>query len=468
MWILFVCQWASAQSHLEVPKWENSSVHKLTLPERPSSKKFIWTPFVEENSFVSSNQNYFGEEIKSERLTSAGVSVSGQNQKYSIYANARFSVAESEPYLNVGELSRNTVFLDKQMIVGRHRYLWSRADEFWRQDNWQPQFKWNRLRPEQQGLTGFFWQRQINHRQQLSLFASPLFIPSHGVNFKEENGQLVSKNPWFRPPPPVIELSNQFASVQTSVKEPKYEEVLFKPSFALQWKQILREDSEVQVSYAYKPLNTPRLAYEYFIVSQVGNDYAQVTVHPDFPYHHLFNLEANWLFGDVTGTPSLTFDKPMPPENPMNWITQSLPPSVQLSAMVSWKIQGDPRRQLRFGRMTSIGDVATKDLGEFSQPMSQFEFRQIWLEPWRLGYEQALTQWGPSLLKLNAEWTFDGEQGGGLFLSEIRYIHKSLWQAYLRLDMMGMVSNRTNPYSSGFISTYRANDTLSAGYSYDF
>ena len=47
-----------------------------------------------------------------------------------------------------------------QIIFGRRLHLWSEAEEEWNLGIFQPQFRWNPIRPSQQGLTGLFWQKK--------------------------------------------------------------------------------------------------------------------------------------------------------------------------------------------------------------------------------------------------------------------------------------------------------------------
>src|SRR5690606_38912628 len=97
--------------------------------------------------------------------------------------------------------------------IGRHRHNWSSADEFWSIGTWQPRFRWNYLEPEQNGFTGFFYSNNLSDQTSLHLFTSALFVPDLAANYREEDGRILSKSPWFKTPPPVVDFFDNYTNV---------------------------------------------------------------------------------------------------------------------------------------------------------------------------------------------------------------------------------------------------------------
>jgi len=92
--------------------------------------------------------------------------------------------------------------------LGRKLNTWSRLDEMWNLGFYQPQYRWNPLTPESQGLTGLFYNWETKTTSQIlgvRLFASGLYLPDQSSGYQIQNGQFQSSNPWFAQLPSTLQ-----------------------------------------------------------------------------------------------------------------------------------------------------------------------------------------------------------------------------------------------------------------------
>src|SRR5690606_14688182 len=82
-----------------------------------------------------------------------------------------------------------------QVTIGRQRRNWSQLDQRIGLGIWQPQLRWDFLNPIQQGLTGAFFDMDVEPLH-VTLFASPVFLPDQGPHFRLKNGRFESPNRW--------------------------------------------------------------------------------------------------------------------------------------------------------------------------------------------------------------------------------------------------------------------------------
>ncbi len=161
-----------------------------------------------------------------------------------------YSFAETHHYFRPFEVALKIPRTDGRWVIGRYLLDWDWADSFWNRGLWQPFHREDALRAKQGGLIGFFREfSQANTK--ITLFGSPFFAVEAGPHFEEINGQLVSQNPWFVPPPDQkIGLTN----IRLAYNIP-----------SVPWTEFLQlslagkaQYKSVYFSYAYKPMNLVR------------------------------------------------------------------------------------------------------------------------------------------------------------------------------------------------------------------
>ncbi len=179
-----------------------------------------------------------------------------------------YAVGESVlSYLNIREIYFSYQIDPNSTIhVGRKLFHWSSLDEDWNLGFFQPQFRWNPISPENQGMTGIFWEKNES-LWGLTLFASPIYIPDQGPGYELKDGQFERSNPWFSNPPQNIRFQGQVYPIDYDIRRPETSDVVFQPVYAANF--ILGEKTGFfsNISGAYKPAHQLALAYKTILVT---------------------------------------------------------------------------------------------------------------------------------------------------------------------------------------------------------
>jgi hypothetical protein len=425
---------------------------------------------VEYSSYVRSNQTYFGGDEKADQMSTAGLSLQHENRvgrKHSkIDLKAFHSFAEDHSYINVGDLYGDYTRADTNYTFGRKRVNFSAADEFWQTGLWQPRFMWDRMLPESNGLTGVFIQGAENSNTRANFFISPLYMPEETQKYEEQNGKITSRNPWFRPPPPQVNLFEDVTDVRATVDEPKIEDVVTALSLGFRVDHDINENLTLGGAYGVKPINQTLLGYRYKIVTANGEQYARINIEPTWPYHHIFTTDAATKNGPWRTLSSLTYESPFQLDKDPVKITQQLSDMVVASFTFGFDLLGEgaTATQLYAGIMKAWGAL-TPDGGEDISGTTQFELRQRWLEAYRVGIKHPVwSKW--RRLNNSFEVTYDRIQNGATLSSQAEYNFYDAWVATASLDLLGVLDSKSGDYDTAFIRQYRANDRVSLGLSY--
>ncbi|HWU44812.1 MAG TPA: hypothetical protein VN132_15275, partial [Bdellovibrio sp.] len=165
-------------------------------------------------------------------------------------------------YLNITEFYyQNKQSNSESFFIGRKKMLWSELDSRWDLGVWQPVFKWNPLAPEEQGLSGIFWQVD-KPLFSFVLFASPLYFPNQGPSFEVENGDFTRGNPWFHQPPQSVRIWNEATAMQYRFDQPNETQVVLQNSYGTKISFGEAQNFRTQLSYLYAPDNVLALGYK--------------------------------------------------------------------------------------------------------------------------------------------------------------------------------------------------------------
>ena len=468
------------------------------------------------SSFVRSNVTYFGKDENASQLTQVGVSVKrsieqtegwlpsdsvsrlgardsvlggdgaprmslrnfypqGSIEQTDRVVNFDFSAfhsfSEEMPYLNLRELyyQRYNKRSDgiETFTFGAYDRTWSSADEHWNLGLWQRRFGWDKLNAEQNGLIGFFAEVDRGSELRIAGLLSPLFVPDINPSFREEEGRLVSRNPWFRPPPPSVVLMGEETRVVSVVDAPSVQEVLVQPGLALRLESDALAPGTLGMSYAYKPMNQFVLGYGYKLQLQEGDSVALLDVTPHVSYHHLVTLDHQISLQEqhhLSG--SLTYEQPRRLPNDPEKVFQNLDEAYYLSLTYGVDLHGLGGRHFHAytGFLKTWGSIAS-DVGERAQSISQFEYRPRFFEAYRVGLSSPV--WSRiRTLRNRVELTYDRLQNGMIFSSYAEWAFQNNWVASLGVDLMGIFDSKDSEYDPGFLRTYRSNDNISVGLSY--
>ncbi len=144
--------------------------------------------------------------------------------------------------------------------IGRKLKNWSSLDSNWNLGFFQPQYRGNPLAPENQGLTGLFWDHDEDSWG-ISLFASPFFLPDQGPGYEIKNGQFQNTNPWFHSPPQNIKFQGQILPIDYNINRPATEDVVLRSVYATQLRFGEKNGFFSHISAAYKPAQQFAIGY---------------------------------------------------------------------------------------------------------------------------------------------------------------------------------------------------------------
>ena len=211
---------------------------------------------------------------------------------FMVSATGMYAVGNSNlSYLNL----REGYFLiqyskDTKYFLGRKVMKWSALDSQFNLGLFQHQFRWNTLDPQNQGLTGLFWDQQ-KENWGLTLFASHLFIPDQGPSYEIKEGQFTETNPWFHNPPQNIQIQGQQLPIDYTIQTPETQDVVLRPLLAIQLRLGAEKGLFGTVSASYKPSNQLALGYTSAVIAPrvkinvVPKVYNETLVSADFGYH---------------------------------------------------------------------------------------------------------------------------------------------------------------------------------------
>jgi len=187
---------------------------------------------------------------------------------FKINLTGQFAVGNSVlSYLNIREIYSSIKIDDKSVVhIGRKLQNWSSLDTIWNLGVYQPQFKWNPLSPENQGLTGLYWNKNDSGFG-LTLFASPLYIPDQGASYELKDGQFKSSNPWFFAPPQNIKFQNQILPIDYEITKPETSQIIFQTQYGAQARFSSAQGYFANIAGMYKPANQLALGYKGVLVT---------------------------------------------------------------------------------------------------------------------------------------------------------------------------------------------------------
>lgn len=268
-------------------------------------------------SFIS--PDYDGTENKNFGFVGAtlrSVNDPKNEELFKINMTGLFSAGNSVlSYLNIREIYfNNKIDETSNLTVGRELHNWSSLDSIWNMGIFQPQFKWNPLMPENQGLTGLFWHKN-GPSMGLTLFASPVYIPDQGASYEIKDGQFQSGNPWFQAPPQNIKFQGQTLPIDYNIEKPDISSVVFQTQFGAQVRFGESRGYFANLAGIYKPSNQLALGYKGVLVTTRVRVDVTPKVYFENDYAADFGYRSNWGVLQM----SLLYSKPHNPsfDDPM-------------------------------------------------------------------------------------------------------------------------------------------------------
>lgn len=401
-----------------------------------------------------SNYVFIGAKLKSE--LGVGADARSQEDLFKIDLTGKYASGNSIlSYLNVKELYF-TYFIDDSasIHIGRKLNTWSVGEEMWNLGLYQPQFRWNPLDVENQGLFGIFYEKKSGDLQ-LNLFGTPFYIPDQGPNYEFKDGQFAASNPYFTPPPQSILFQSVLLPIDYNIIKPEFSDIVLQSGFGI---QIKYQDSQgwfANLAGTYKPSNQIAFGYKGILVT----NRVRVDLLPKTYYEKIISLDLakHGEWGRV-GT-SILHNEPENPEYTSDYNTPIFEPNTTVAPYIRFDFKPI---ELEFselfienGDVTESGPDTTAD----RQPLTH---KYLYNRAYQISanYRQLVTE---NLRILSSVQWLDTEKN---LLQTLKFRNifdiKGPWK--LTLDLF-LVETGEEPSA---VSNYRNLDQVWVGASYDF
>jgi hypothetical protein len=387
-----------------------------------------------------------------------------------VYLNGDHPVSFEIPEAYIAtspDLSRSV-----QASFGRKKEQWSRLDEQWALGVWEPRYRWDYLRPELVGLTGFFLETK-SPLFSIQAFATPLFIPERGFSTDVRQGELSAPSRWFVPPPGWVSVFDIPTPVRYGLALPDLQKIVLNPGGSIRGKLGGDRGPWLAGGWGLLPMNQFLLGLEAYLSVAGGQQQIQAEIYPRVVYHQLASFEAGMVSDSVDFWVSVLSERPIRDSTPSGWITQEVSDSLSVSPGISWKLEDLPESQApakigmsylwqRGGNAPDAGDrIGISSAG------SLFEKRYLFQDAVRFEGRTPLPgPWKRRLLG-SSSVLYDMDRTGMIVSGDVRYTARERWVLGVGADILA-TSGRTGEQSDDFINKYRADHRVHAGVSYVF
>jgi hypothetical protein len=356
---------------------------------------------------------------------------------------------------------------DIKVYVGRKKQDWSEMDRRWQLAMFQPKFAIDTLRPEEQGLAGFFVDYD-KEKFELLAFASPLYIPSMGPDIREESGGLVTDSRWYRTPSRDYDFNNRINTIYYDLDIPDTMKLASNPGGAMMVRLGSKERGPwVVMSAGYKPVNELILKRQNF--KDISQDKLDVTVSPDVTYHNIRSIDVGYKFENAQASVSYMEDDPMVKTPDTDWAIQKLEGIRAFSGALDFTVERLIGRTLAFqlGYFKADGG-SIMDIREDGSPdkVTLFDQRLQFTNAASIRVEGQTGTFFRRPFVTRFKYLYDSDQKGSLINTEFLYYPDQRWALIAGADILGVQDESYKP--SSFLNQYRANDRFYGGMTYVF
>lgn len=415
------------------------------------------------DSFVS--PDFEGSDRPNYQMVGARVLTTSAS-KESFVVDVSGSVAVGAPIMNY--FTANQLYFDSapteksKLIFGRMIHSWSDMDDRWKTGLIQPVFKWNPLSPETQGLTGVFW-LQDKGDWEVTLYASPIFLPDQGPSFDLDNGQFVRGNPWFHRPPESIRILSEVVKIDYQFQKPNESQIILQSNYGAQ--AILHpKDAKYRFEFmhVYKPMNQIVLGYDGFY--QIPKSLGVVQLEPATYYHSVTGLQGQIGDEKIRAVYSILYDRPdTDAKFESKWTYPTFDPAFIHS--LGFDV-GNLKRKLSLGYMrVSGGDVT--ETGELADPTRpSISMHYPYREAWQVSYFQRFSL--PRGQSLEAKMSYKRSPLNEFEILDLNaeYRLSALWSFSAKGSLVA--ASDLSFENQNEISQFRNNDQVMFGATYAF
>ncbi|MEN0058526.1 MAG: transposase, partial [Bdellovibrio sp.] len=332
---------------------------------------------------------------------------------------------------------------------------------------WQPRFAIDALRPEDQGLTGFFADYNTSGWE-VVLFATPFFVPSMGPDIREESGGLVSDSRWYRAPSRDYDFNSRINNIRYELDIPEAAKLTGNGATAIMGRLGQKESGPWMVlSAGYLPVNDLILKRKNF--KTIDQDQVDVTVSPDVTYHTLYSADVGYSFSNVKVAISYLQDAPIEKRPDPDWSIQKLEAIKAYAASVDFSLSNIISRTIaiQFEYLKVDGGGITDILADGDpDDFTLFDQRLKFTNALSFRMEGQLASLWRKPLVTRLKYLYDYDQRGSLLNTEFLFYPSQQWAVVVGGDVLGVQDE--NYRSSSFLNQYRANDRVYGGMTYVF
>lgn len=400
--------------------------------------------------------------------------------------SARLSVLKETSWSDMGfDASAGTFFAPEQshfldeetyistkggpfkITVGRKKKDWSEMDDRWKLGLWQPVYAIDTLRPEEEGLSGVFFDYNKEDSEVL-LFVTPLYLPNTGPDIRSEGGSLVSDSRWYRPPTDTYDFNDRMNTINYNISIPNTGKIVNNAGVGVMGRLGSKNNGPWAVSsFGYLPVN--ELALTHQIVKEISQDDVNVTIVPQVVYHSIASADVGYSFSNLKLSLSYLEDQPLIPAAQDGWAIQDFQPIQAYSAAADFSIDQIFSRLLSFQvSYLKVNGGGIQDMTSNGTPddITLFDERLKFTNAASFRVEGQLATLYHHALVSRLMYLYDYDQRGSLLNTEFLYYPAQKWALLMGADFIGVEDDNYKPTS--FLNTYRANDRVYGGMTYVF
>ena len=356
---------------------------------------------------------------------------------------------------------------DFKTFVGRKKKDWSEVDHRWNLGLWQPFLTIDALRPEEEGLTGVFFDYNKKGWEILGM-VTPIFIPSMGPDIREEGGGLVADSRWYRAPSRNYDFNNRINTISYKLDIPEQAKLVNNGGVSFLGRLGSKEQGPWIVAAAgYLPVNDLILKRQAF--KQTSQDKVDVTVSPDVVHHHIQSMDMGYAFSSVKTSVSYLQDFPETKLPDAEWSIQKLKPVKVYSAAVDFSLANILAKTIavQLGYLKVEGGGIEDVLADGSpDDFTLYDARLKFTNAMMVRLEGQLASIYNRPLVTRFKYLYDQDQRGSLLNTEFLFYPNQKWAVVMGGDVLGVQDENYKP--SSFLNQFRANDRFYGGMTYVF
>ena len=357
------------------------------------------------------------------------------------------------------------------LTFGRRRIDWSGLDSMWNLGNLEPLDAWDRLRPEEQGLTGMFLHAKVSEFD-FRIFGSYFAVPETGPNVVLKDKQFQAEHPQAgTTTPESITLFNQPTPLGFELNLPPLSKILFRPSLLFSIETQKESAFRIKFGCGYLPLNYFPIAIiiDHPLDISKGNRIL-VPLAPRLLSHRVYFSELGYLFQDQYGIGIMgLIDQPVFESIPDSYTTSSLTTTRSVSPYFTFK---SSLMKLTLSHLWTYGglegDIGNSSLIDPTGKTSIFSSRLFYRNATLISLQ---TQFGklevphPSIqLKYIHEYTILADW----IAIDFSYLFNEHLLAFVGGDLIQAMSDAAPSRGAEFLADVKTYDRIRMGVSYAF